>query len=93
MRNLKCFVLGMASIMVVFPIVESATEIICGKLEKVKAKNTIDILKLNKEIEELQIQLGDYHNESNAIGFQVEPCENYEEDEEWEEDDKTIGFI
>lgn len=97
MKNLKCFVLGMATTIAIVPIVESLTEIILGKMEISKAKNTKSILKLNKDIEELQIQLGDFHDEGNAIGFQIEevPDED-EDDEDWDDEeweDKTVvGF-
>lgn len=98
MKNLKCFVLGMATAIIALPIADSLTEVVLGKLECVKANNTKKILKANKEIEDLRIQLEGYHDEGNAIGFQIEePCEEeYDDDEEWEDktkNKKIVGFV
>lgn len=89
MRNLKSFIFGIITIVCALPILESITDIICGFLEKFKAKNTIKIMKLNKEIEDLQYQLEP--TSTQAIGFEV-PSEEYYEDDDWEEDKLKIGF-
>ena len=55
MNKLKCYILGMVTIVVAMPIMEQIAEIICGSLEILKGKNTKKILTINKEIEDLQI--------------------------------------
>lgn len=90
MKNLKCFILGMITILCFLPMLESITDIICGWLETLKAINTKKVLRLNKEIEDLQLELEP--TQTQAIGFQVDDSEYYEEDD-WEEEDKVIGFI
>ena len=93
MNKLKCYILGMVTIVVAMPIMEQIAEIICGSLEILKDKNIKKILKINKEIEDLQIQLEPIN--TNCIGFEVPSQDNYDED--WEEYNKNkknkIGFI
>ena len=93
MNKLKCYILGMVTIVVAMPIMEQIAEIICGSLEILKGKNTKKILKINKEIEDLQIQLEPIN--TNCIGFEIPSQDNYDED--WEEYNKNkknkIGFI
>lgn len=92
MKNIKSFILGMTTVVVLLPIAESVTELICSYLEPPKVENTKKVLKGNKEIADLQIELEGYHDDGNCIGFQVDdPIE--EDEDDWEEDDKTvIGF-
>ena len=93
MNKLKCYILGMVTIVVAMPIMEQIAEIICGSLEILKDKNIKKILKINKEIEDLQIQLEPIN--TNCIGFEIPSQDNYDED--WEEYNKNkknkIGFI
>ena len=93
MNKLKCYILGMVTIVVAMPIMEQISEIICGSLEILKGKNAKKILKINKEIEDLQIQLEPIN--TNCIGFEIPSQDNYNED--WEEYNKNkknkIGFI
>ena len=93
MNKLKCYILGMVTIVVAMPIMEQIAEIICGSLEILKGKNIKKILKINKEIEDLQIQLEPIN--TNCIGFEIPSQDNYDED--WEEYNKNkknkIGFI
>lgn len=93
MNKLKCYILGMVTIVVAMPIMEQIAEIICGSLEILKGKNAKKILKINKEIEDLQIQLEPIN--TNCIGFEIPSQDNYNED--WEEYNKNkknkIGFI
>ena len=93
MNKLKCYILGMVTIVVAMPIMEQIAEIICGSLEILKGKNTKKILKINKEIEDLQIQLEPLEPiNTNCIGFEVPNQEEYYEDD-WEEENKNkIGF-
>ena len=67
MNKLKCYILGMVTIVVAMPIMEQIAEIICGSLEILKGKNAKKILKINKEIEDLQIQLEPIN--TNCMGF------------------------
>ena len=96
MNKLKCYILGMVTIVVAMPIMEQIAEIICGSLEILKGKNTKKILKINKEIEDWQIQLEPLEPiNTNCIGFEIPSQDNYDED--WEEYNKNkknkIGFI
>ena len=96
MNKLKCYILGMVTIVVAMPIMEQIAEIICGSLEILKGKNTKKILKINKEIEDLQMQLEPLEPiNTNWIGFEIPSQDNYDED--WEEYNKNkknkIGFI
>lgn len=90
MKNLKCFILGAVSIILLLPILESITDIACGWLETLKAINTKKVLRLNKEIEDLQEELEPI--QTQAIGFQVD-SEEYCEEDDWEEEDRKVGFI
>ena len=93
MNKLKCYILGMVTIVVAMPIMEQIAEIIYGSLEILKGKNAKKILKINKEIEDLQMQLEPIN--TNCIGFEIPSQDNYDED--WEEYNKNkknkIGFI
>lgn len=89
MNKLKCYILGMVTIVVAMPIMEQIADIVCGYLEILKGKNTKKVLKINKEIEDLQMQLEPIN--TNCIGFEVPNQEEYEDDE-WEEDKNKIGF-
>lgn len=90
MNKLKCYILGMVTIVVAIPIIEQITEIVCGGLEVLKGKNTKKVMQINKEIEDLQMQLEPIN--TNCIGFKVPNQEEYYEDD-WEEENKNkIGF-
>ena len=90
MNKLKCYILGMVTIVVAMPIMEQITEIVCGGLEVLKGKNTKKVMQINKEIEDLQMQLEPIN--TNCIGFEVPNQEEYYEDD-WEEENKNkIGF-
>lgn len=90
MNKLKCYVLGMMTVILAIPIIEQITEIVCGGLEVLKGKNTKKVMQINKEIEDLQMQLEPIN--TNCIGFKVPNQEEYYEDD-WEEENKNkIGF-
>ena len=57
MNKLKCYIFGMMTVILAIPIIEQITEIVCGGLEVLKGKNTKKVMQINKEIEDLQIQL------------------------------------
>lgn len=90
MKNLKEYILGIVTVITLLPILEAITEIICSFLEIIKAYSSIKILKLNKNIEELQSDLEPIA--TSCMGFEIPS--GCEEDEEWEEDKtkKQIGF-
>lgn len=90
MNKLKCYILGMITVILAIPIIEQITEIVCGGLEVLKGKNTKKVMQINKEIEDLQMQLEPIN--TNCIGFEVPNQEEYYEDD-WEEENKNkIGF-
>ena len=90
MNKLKCYIFGMMTVILAIPIIEQITEIVCGSLEVLKGKNTKKVMQINKEIEDLQMQLEPIN--TNCIGFEVPNQEEYYEDD-WEEENKNkIGF-
>ena len=90
MTVLKCYVFGMMTGILAIPILEQITDIVCGGLEVLKGKNTKKVMQINKEIEDLQMQLEPIN--TNCIGFEVPNQEEYYEDD-WEEENKNkIGF-
>ena len=90
MNKLKCYIFGMMTVILAIPIIEQITEIVCGSLEVLKGKNTKKVMQINKEIEDLQMQLEPIN--TNCIGFKVPNQEEYYEDD-WEEENKNkIGF-
>ena len=90
MNKLKCYIFGMMTVILAIPIIEQITEIVCGSLEVLKGKNTKKVMQINKEIEDLQMQLEPIN--TNCIGFKVPNQEEYYEDG-WEEENKNkIGF-
>ena len=90
MNKLKCYILGMMTVILAIPIIEQITEIVCGGLEVLKGKNTKKVMQINKEIEDLQMQLEPIN--TNCIGFKVPNQEEYYEDD-WEEENRNkIGF-
>ena len=91
MNKLKCYILGMMTVILAIPIIEQITEIVCGGLEVLKGKNTKKVMQINKEIEDLQMQLEPIN--TNCIGFEVPNQEEYYEDD-WEDDKikNRIGF-
>ena len=90
MNKLKCYIWGMMTVILAIPIIEQITEIVCGSLEVLKGKNTKKVMQINKEIEDLQMQLEPIN--TNCIGFEVPNQEEYYEDD-WEEENKNkIGF-
>jgi hypothetical protein len=79
MKQLKAFILGMVSIILFIPVLESICEIICTGLEYIKGLVTIPILKMNKGIQELQVDL-EKVDDGTAIGFQYYEEEEYDDD-------------
>ena len=69
MEKLKIYILGMITALVALPIVDEVVEIICGFLEILKGISTKKVLKINKEIMDLQEQLEPVN--TNCIGFET----------------------
>jgi hypothetical protein len=94
MKKLGCFVLGILSYMCFIPLLESSTEFLCGKFEILKGENTKKMLKINKEISDLQASLEPVNTQ--CIGFQMTgDDEEYDDEGDWEEDKlkNKIGFL
>ena len=90
MEKLKIYILGMITALVALPIIDEVVEIICSFLEILKGASTKKVLKINKEIMDLQEQLEPVN--TNCIGFEI-PNTEYE-DNDWEDDKikNRIGF-
>ena len=90
MEKLKIYILGMITTLVAFPIIDEVVEIICSFLEILKGISTKKVLKINKEIINLQEQLEPVN--TNCIGFEAPNTEYYDND--WEDDKikNRIGF-
>ena len=90
MEKLKIYILGMITALVALPIVDEIVEIICSFLEILKGISTKKVLKINKDIMDLQEQLEPVN--TNCIGFEI-PNTEYE-DNDWEDDKikNRIGF-
>ena len=90
MEKLKIYILGMITALVSLPIIDEVVEIICGFLEILKGISTKKVLKINKEIMDLQLQLEPVN--TSCIGFEAPNTECYDDD--WEDDKvkNRIGF-
>lgn len=88
MKNLKYFISGIVFYILCIPIIESIAEIITTYLEVWKGKVTISVLKMNKDIAELQVDL-EKHDEGVAIGFQAPDEDYYEDDDDFEDKKKS----
>ena len=90
MEKLKIYILGMITTLVALPIIDEVVEIICSFLEILKGISTKKVLKINKEIMDLQEQLELVN--TNCIGFET-PNTEYEDDD-WEDNKvkNRIGF-
>lgn len=90
MEKLKIYILGMITALVALPIIDEIVEIICSFLEILKGTSTKKVIKINKEIMDLQEQLEPVN--TNCIGFETPNTEYYDDD--WEDDKvkNRIGF-
>lgn len=79
-KTLLTYILGGITILIFIPIIESITEIICGYLELLKISSTKEVLRGNKEIQELQNEQEEL--DAYAIGFDLTPQEEYYEDDD-----------
>ena len=90
MGKLKIYILGMITALVALPIVDEIVEIICSFLEILKGISTKKVLKINKEIMDLQSQLEPVN--TNCIGFEAPNTEYYDDDWEDNKVKNRIGF-
>ena len=90
MEKLKIYILGMITTLVALPIINEIVEIICSFLEILKGTSTKKVLKINKEIMDLQEQLE--HVNTNCIGFETTNTEYYDDDLEDNKVRNRIGF-
>lgn len=93
MKYVICFVLGIAFIILILPILQELSELICIMLESAKCVFAKFVAKKNIEIEELNAP----EVCTNAIGFEIPSCVEEMYDDEEEEEDKLklkhkIGF-
>ena len=90
MEKLKIYILGMITTLVALPIINEVVEIICSFLEILKGISTKKVLRINKDIMDLQEQLEPVN--TNCIGFEAPNTEYYDND--WEDDKikNRIGF-
>ena len=90
MEKLKIYILGMITTLVALPIINEVVEIICSFLEILKGISTKKVLRINKDIMDLQEQLEPVN--TNCIGFEAPNTEYYDND--WENDKikNRIGF-
>lgn len=90
MGKLKIYILGMITTLVALPIIDEVVEIICGFLEILKGISTKKVLKINKEIMDLQEQLEPVN--TSCIGFEPPNTEYYDDDWEDNKVKNRIGF-
>lgn len=89
MEKLKIYILGMITALVALPIIDEVVEIICSFLEILKGVSTKKVLKINKDIMDLQEQLEPVN--TNCIGFEAPNTQCYDD---WEDNKakNKIGF-
>ena len=80
----------MITALVALPIINEIVEIICSFLEILKVTSTKKVLKINKDIMDLQEQLESVN--TNCIGFETPNTEYYDDDWEDNKVKNRIGF-
>ena len=90
MEKFKIYILGMITTLVALPIIDEVVEIICSFLEIFKGISTKKVLKINKDIMDLQEQLEPVN--TNCIGFEIPNTEHYDDDWEDNKVKNRIGF-
>lgn len=78
MKQLKYFLLGIVFYILAIPVFESLAESAVTALELLKGYVSKPVLKLNKDIQELQTDL-EKHDEAVCVGFDIKSSEDYEE--------------
>lgn len=90
MEKLKIYILGMITTLVALPIIDEVVEIICSFLEILKGISTKKVLKINKDIIDLQEQLEPVN--TSCIGFEAPNTQYYDDDWENNKVKNRIGF-
>lgn len=90
MEKLKIYILGMITTLVELPIIDEVVEIICSFLEILKGISTKKVLKINKDIMDLQEQLEPVN--TSCIGFEAPNTQYYDDDWENNKVKNRIGF-
>ena len=88
MNNIIFFILGVAFIVLILPILQELSELLCLILESAKSVFAKFVAKKNVEIEEINAPVVN----TNAIGFEIP---SFVEEDEYEEEEKLkhkIGF-
>lgn len=88
MNNMIFFILGVAFIVLILPILQELSELLCLILESAKSVFAKFVAKKNVEIEEINAP----EVNTNAIGFEIP---SFVEEDEYEEEEKLkhkIGF-
>jgi hypothetical protein len=88
MNNIIFFILGVAFIVLILPILQELSELLCLILESAKSVFAKFVAKKNVEIEEINAP----EVNTNAIGFEIP---SFVEEDEYEEEEKLkhkIGF-
>ena len=82
MKNSKGFILGLISGLFLIPIAEELLNVVFVWIEYLKILPSKLVMKGNKELSELQGNDDGEYEVTNAIGFQYEPEEYYDDDDE-----------
>lgn len=90
MEKLKIYILGMITTLVALPIIDEVVEIICSFPEILKEISTKKVLKINKDIMDLQEQLEPVN--TSCIGFEAPNTQYYDDDWENNKVKNRIGF-
>lgn len=90
MEKLKIYILGMITTLVALPIIDEVVEIICSFLEILKGISAKKVLKINKDIMDLQEQLEPVN--TSCIGFEAPNTQYYDDDWENNKVKNRIGF-
>lgn len=77
------FILGVLAVEVGMPILESLTELLCGRIESLKMKDVMIVTKGNLELQ--KIQEDSEPQSTRCCGFEVPDIEEDDEEEESEE--------
>lgn len=91
MKNIKIFMLGMISIILFIPIIESLAEIICTFLEYIKGLATKPVLKISKDIVDLQAEQEPVSTQ--CMGFEYNEPEYFEFDDDDDYEDKANNKV
>lgn len=78
------FFLGIVFVEMLLPLMEAIIETIVGLFEIQKGKMSIEVAKINKQIEEISCE--EEPERAPAIGFQLPPAREDIDEDEYEED-------